>query len=216
MRLCEDILTAVGVSSPSLLGLLLEGTFSDVVNHLRQLLSLEDSPSAAAETRKRPADLPPVTQGKKERRSADDEEERCVVKVVRRGGEVMDIRTTDGTKRLQRAKHGGPNISSDVSLSLSWSSDTGRCVDASPVLLIRGEDEAKAEASVFIGSHSHRMQAVDLLSGTLLWEQVFRDRIESSAAVSRCGTLVVVGQHLRVSKLSPDALHTDCNEPLRS
>ncbi|XP_077440315.1 beta-alanine-activating enzyme [Vanacampus margaritifer] len=75
-------------------------------------------------------------------------------------------------------------------LSERWSSDTGRCVDASPVLLVR---EDGVGTSVFIGSHSHRMQALDLDSGRLLWERVLGGRIEASAAASLCGRYVVVG-----------------------
>ncbi|XP_014024498.1 beta-alanine-activating enzyme isoform X2 [Salmo salar] len=87
-------------------------------------------------------------------------------------------------------------VAGGLGLGVSWESDTGRCVDASPVLLIqRGADGASGgtRATVFIGSHSHRMQALDLTTGGLLWERVLGDRIESSSAVSRCGRLVVVG-----------------------
>lgn len=78
-----------------------------------------------------------------------------------------------------------------LSLRVRWSSDTGRCVDASPVLLV---ESISGAATVFIGSHSHRMQALDLGSGELRWERVLGERLESSAAISACGTLVVVGQ----------------------
>ncbi|XP_076134328.1 beta-alanine-activating enzyme isoform X1 [Alosa pseudoharengus] len=77
-----------------------------------------------------------------------------------------------------------------LSLRVRWSSDTGRCVDASPVLMV---ESVSGAATVFIGSHSHRMQALDLGSGELRWERVLGDRLESSAAVSACGTLIVVG-----------------------
>ncbi|XP_072538739.1 beta-alanine-activating enzyme [Salminus brasiliensis] len=77
-----------------------------------------------------------------------------------------------------------------LSLQVLWSSDTGRCVDASPVLLV-GPDRA----TVFIGSHSHRLQALDLTNGEVVWERVLGDRLESSAAVSKCGTLVAVGSY---------------------
>lgn len=85
-----------------------------------------------------------------------------------------------------------------LSLRVLWSSDTGRCVDASPVLLV---ESVSGVATVFIGSHSHRLQALDLGSGELRWERVLGDRLESSAAVSACGTLIAVGQclSLRVS-----------------
>ncbi|XP_060773478.1 beta-alanine-activating enzyme isoform X2 [Neoarius graeffei] len=78
--------------------------------------------------------------------------------------------------------------SQPLCLQVCWSSDTGRCVDASPVLLIGPE-----RATVFIGSHSHRLQALDLSNGEVVWERVLGDRLESSAAVSKCGTLVALG-----------------------
>ncbi|KAB1282527.1 Beta-alanine-activating enzyme [Camelus dromedarius] len=72
-----------------------------------------------------------------------------------------------------------------------WRSDTGKCVDASPLVVIPAVD--KSSATVYIGSHSHRMMAVDLYSGKVKWEQTLGDRIESSACVSNCGNFVVVG-----------------------
>ncbi|XP_042602054.1 beta-alanine-activating enzyme isoform X1 [Cyprinus carpio] len=75
-----------------------------------------------------------------------------------------------------------------LGLRVLWSSDTGRCVDASPVLLV-GPDRT----TVFIGSHSHRLQALDLTSGEVIWERILGDRLESSAAISKCGSLVAVG-----------------------
>uniref|UniRef100_A0AAV2KWD1 Uncharacterized protein n=1 Tax=Knipowitschia caucasica TaxID=637954 RepID=A0AAV2KWD1_KNICA len=62
--------------------------------------------------------------------------------------------------------------------------------------LLSGGDSLKAlkmRKTVFIGSHSHRMQALDLDSGNVIWERVLGDRIEASATVSQCGTLVIVG-----------------------
>ncbi|KAK6493094.1 beta-alanine-activating enzyme isoform X1 [Huso huso] len=76
-------------------------------------------------------------------------------------------------------------------LKMRWKSDTGKCVDASPLLLISGAGEASA--TVYIGSHSHRMQAIDLCSGMIKWERVLGDRIESSATVTKCGNFIVVG-----------------------
>ncbi|KAF4070939.1 hypothetical protein AMELA_G00279150 [Ameiurus melas] len=84
-----------------------------------------------------------------------------------------------------------PGITKDskpLGLQVCWSSDTGRCVDASPVLLVGPE-----RTTVFIGSHSHRLQALDLSNGEVVWERVLGDRLESSAAVSKCGTLVALG-----------------------
>lgn len=103
-----------------------------------------------------------------------------------------DVRPEDGQNRNSgsdvTSRAGVLKDSQALSLQVCWSSDTGRCVDASPVLLIRAE-----RATVFVGSHSHRMQALDLSSGEVVWERVLGDRLEASAAVSKCGTLVALG-----------------------
>lgn len=78
-----------------------------------------------------------------------------------------------------------------MELRVRWRSDTGKCVDASPLVVIPAVD--KSSATVYIGSHSHRMMAVDLYSGKVKWEQILGDRIESSACVSKCGNFIVVG-----------------------
>ncbi|KAF1386130.1 hypothetical protein PFLUV_G00114970 [Perca fluviatilis] len=207
--LCEDILAAVGGSSLELLKVLLDGTFSDVLRHVARVTlmpPLENS-QPSPESKKRDADAPPVAPAKRERTESTAAEraqgETWAVKVVRRAGEVMELQTgsPEANKTLQADALGEKSSSKDPSgdvlgLSLSWSSDTGRCVDASPVLLVqhrtdRSSDEGRR--TVFIGSHSHRIQALDLTDGRLLWEQVLGDRIEASAAVSHCGSLVVIG-----------------------
>ncbi|XP_055290700.1 beta-alanine-activating enzyme isoform X3 [Moschus berezovskii] len=78
-----------------------------------------------------------------------------------------------------------------MELRVRWRSDTGKCVDASPLVVIPAID--KSSATVYIGSHSHRMMAVDLYSGKVKWEQILGDRIESSACVSKCGNFIIVG-----------------------
>ncbi|XP_033070496.1 beta-alanine-activating enzyme isoform X3 [Trachypithecus francoisi] len=78
-----------------------------------------------------------------------------------------------------------------MELHVRWRSDTGKCVDASPLVVIPTFD--KSSTTVYIGSHSHRMKAVDFYSGKVQWEQLLGDRIESSACVSKCGNFIVVG-----------------------
>ncbi|XP_069780714.1 beta-alanine-activating enzyme isoform X2 [Narcine bancroftii] len=78
-----------------------------------------------------------------------------------------------------------------VSFKIRWKSDTAKCVDASPLLVISGNNGS--DVTVYIGSHSHRMQAIDALSGEIKWERILGDRIESSACLSRCGNFIVVG-----------------------
>lgn len=79
----------------------------------------------------------------------------------------------------------------EMELHVRWRSDTGKCVDASPLAVI--PTVGNSSATVYIGSHSHRMKAVDLYSGKVKWEQILGDRIESSACVSVCGNFIVVG-----------------------
>uniref|UniRef100_A0A8C2YLH2 Beta-alanine-activating enzyme n=2 Tax=Chinchilla lanigera TaxID=34839 RepID=A0A8C2YLH2_CHILA len=78
-----------------------------------------------------------------------------------------------------------------MELRVRWRSDTGKCVDASPLVVIPAGDNSSA--TVYVGSHSRRMKAVELRSGKVKWEQTLGDRIESSACVSVCGNFIVVG-----------------------
>jgi len=59
------------------------------------------------------------------------------------------------------------------------------------------------DSTVYIGSHSHLFAALSLRSGVALWQTVLGDRIESSAALSLCRSLLIVGeQSLALSTLS--------------
>ncbi|XP_064190072.1 beta-alanine-activating enzyme isoform X2 [Anguilla rostrata] len=78
---------------------------------------------------------------------------------------------------------------SALALRVQWQSDTGRCVDASPVLLVTESGGAVA----YVGSHSHRLQAITLRGGQLLWERVLGGRLEASAAITACGSLIAIG-----------------------
>ncbi|XP_048392515.2 beta-alanine-activating enzyme isoform X1 [Stegostoma tigrinum] len=78
-----------------------------------------------------------------------------------------------------------------VTFKVRWKSDTAKCVDASPLVVISGDNDS--DGTVYIGSHSHRIQAIDLLSGRIRWERILGDRIESSACISRCGNFIIVG-----------------------
>ncbi|KAG7263220.1 hypothetical protein CRUP_036226 [Coryphaenoides rupestris] len=147
------------------------------------------------------------------------------VKVLRRAGQVLDMNVSDpetvsgpspettvtniktdsaavraSEAGVSRGASSGPAEleSGTPELHVRWSSDTGRCVDASPLLVVavaqdRVDGGVAQRTTVFIGSHSHRMQALDLHSGELLWERVLGDRIESSAVVTRCGSQVASG-----------------------
>ncbi|XP_014845630.1 PREDICTED: acyl-CoA synthetase family member 4 isoform X3 [Poecilia mexicana] len=160
LRLCEDILAAMGVSSPRLLEVILDRSFSEVLRHVTQMLPLE--PDGSSSSKKRAAEAPSGVPAKKGPRSDRTQQETLGCKVVRRGGEVQgtNFRSVDaGEEEPLDGKDVG------VRLGTSWSSDTGR------------------------------IQALDLAGGNLLWERVLGDKIEASAAVSHCGSLVVVGSY---------------------
>ncbi|XP_030305537.1 beta-alanine-activating enzyme [Calypte anna] len=79
----------------------------------------------------------------------------------------------------------------ELALCIRWKSNTRKCVDASPLIVIPSKEEVSA--SVYVGSHSHAMQAIDLELGGIKWEKNLGDRIESSACISKCGNFIVVG-----------------------
>nr|XP_020499456.1 beta-alanine-activating enzyme [Labrus bergylta] len=180
LHLHEDILAAAGLTSPELLEVVLDGTFSDVLRHIERMTLTQPLENKTPAVKKRHAEAPSAVPAKREHTEQLQEEKRAF-RVLKRAGEVMEIRDSETHINSEAEKDGA------LTLSLSWSSDTGRCVDASPLLL------AENRMTVFIGSHSHRIQALDLTTGSLLWERVLGGRMEASAAVSRCGTLVVIG-----------------------
>ncbi|NXP45361.1 ACSF4 enzyme, partial [Heliornis fulica] len=79
----------------------------------------------------------------------------------------------------------------ELALRVRWKSNTRKCVDASPLVIVPLKEGVSA--SVYVGSHSHAVQAIDLDLGEIKWEKNLGDRIESSACVSKCGKFVVVG-----------------------
>ncbi|XP_073501541.1 beta-alanine-activating enzyme isoform X2 [Phyllobates terribilis] len=94
---------------------------------------------------------------------------------------------------LQGSKRTKPTPSSEQLMTLQerWASDTGKCVDASPLLVLSSDKDSAR--TVYIGSHSHRVQALHLDTGAIVWERILGDRIESSAAVSKCGNFILLG-----------------------
>uniref|UniRef100_A0A3Q3JDU7 AMP-dependent synthetase/ligase domain-containing protein n=1 Tax=Monopterus albus TaxID=43700 RepID=A0A3Q3JDU7_MONAL len=158
-------------NSSELLEMILDGTFSDILHHVAK-----------------------VTLSPQFENTEKSHKEKKVLKIIRRASEVIEMNIRDPEPKNCQAD--ALMESRALGINLSWSSDTGRCVDASPVLLVQEGTSLRSdvtETTVFIGSHSHRVQALDLDSGSLVWERVLGDRIEASAAVSHCGTLVVIG-----------------------
>lgn len=102
-----------------------------------------------------------------------------------------EVNKTDCCSVQQTCAECSHVTTADLALRMRWKSNTRRCVDASPLIVISSKDEESA--SVFVGSHSHAMQAIDLDTGEVKWEKKLGDRIESSACVSKCGNFIVVG-----------------------
>lgn len=113
-----------------------------------------------------------------------------------------------------------PTVSKSlVSCSIAWKVDTGKCVDASPLMVltkrVKSKEEDKLPPSsclameeiggpydsnlvgedvmIYVGSHSHLFLAVELSTGRVVWQKELGDRVESSACISSCGKFVVVG-----------------------
>ena len=81
---------------------------------------------------------------------------------------------------------------SEIGLKQLWKYDTGKCVDASPLIAF----DNFHKTTVYIGSHSHKFCAIDLTRGESKWEITLGDRIESSACLSRCQQFVIVGMFM--------------------
>uniref|UniRef100_T1IUS3 Carrier domain-containing protein n=1 Tax=Strigamia maritima TaxID=126957 RepID=T1IUS3_STRMM len=95
--------------------------------------------------------------------------------------------------KLIFSKRGGEetiDLPGDFALKLGWRFDLRKCVDAS-ALMVGSTDNSKVR--VFIGSHSNEFAAIDVETGEAVWVVRLGGRIESSACVSLCGTLVIVG-----------------------
>ncbi|XP_048832472.1 beta-alanine-activating enzyme isoform X2 [Brienomyrus brachyistius] len=177
--------------------------------------------SPSTEPAKRPSVESPSTEPDKKASCVSQERfagRHCRFVMLRRAGEVVEMGASPPLLSSQRETltsrkdlHLQTTERSDarapsLHLHMRWTSDTGRCVDASPVLLVTKNDQTSAcnnlrkdqplekdEVVVYIGSHSHRFQAVDFSTGHLRWERVLGGRIESSAVVSRCGRFIAVG-----------------------
>ena len=93
-----------------------------------------------------------------------------------------------------------------------WKVDTGKCVDASPLLI--QDDSRDPSETVYIGSHSGRFFAICFRTGRVLWESQLTDRIESSACLSVCGQYVIVGESVTLISCPIQVhctIHCTCN-----
>ncbi|GAB0092082.1 Beta-alanine-activating enzyme [Sergentomyia squamirostris] len=61
-------------------------------------------------------------------------------------------------------------------VKLKWRTNLGKCVDASPAV-----HTSEKSTSVTVGSHSHRLITIDMVTGNTLYEEILEDRIEGQA-----------------------------------
>lgn len=78
-----------------------------------------------------------------------------------------------------------------VSITCQWRTCLYKCIDASPLVVY---SQGRSEGEVYIGSHGHVFMCIRLSDGKVLWESRVGDRIESSAALSKCGKHIIVGE----------------------
>ena len=84
-----------------------------------------------------------------------------------------------------------------VTVTCQWRTCLYKCIDASPLVV---NSPGGRGGEVFIGSHGKVFMCIRLSDGEVLWERSVGDRIESSAAISACGTYVIVGEVFLLSQ----------------
>ncbi|XP_065851847.1 putative acyl-activating enzyme 19 isoform X2 [Euphorbia lathyris] len=106
---------------------------------------------------------------------------RCNKVMYEREYKLKDSYQLTSSSEVLREKEG-------VSMHELWKVHMDSCVDASPLVVSKGQD-----VYLFIGSHAHKFICVDAKSGSLLWEARLQGRIECSAAIVADFSQIVVG-----------------------
>ena len=78
----------------------------------------------------------------------------------------------------------------NLNLTFRYKFNTRKCVDATPLIVLQNSN--LSSALIFIGSHSAKFFCLDYF-GNLKWEFEAKDRIESSAIISKCQKYVIFG-----------------------
>ena len=92
---------------------------------------------------------------------------------------------------LRRSHHRSVSIeNADSNVTFRWKFNTGKCVDATPLIFL--QNSHLSSALIFIGSHSSKFFCLDYF-GNLKWQFEAKDRIESSAIISKCQRFVIFG-----------------------
>ncbi|KNC99536.1 uncharacterized protein SPPG_04926 [Spizellomyces punctatus DAOM BR117] len=171
---------------PILLTRILHNAASEVVAYVTQLLNSDEPLSSTVRKRSRPSSVGDSITSCRQRQCLDESEDRAGILIVRR--------TMEATTRSHEHHDRHRELQKKLKLRVQWKVNLEKCVDASPVLLIKAEDERQV-LMTYIGSHAGIFSAIDVLTGTLIWQAQIRGRIESSACVTRDGKVVVVGSY---------------------
>lgn len=90
-----------------------------------------------------------------------------------------------------------PPAAANASLTVTWKVFTGKCIDASPLVVLPPlpltPPDTPRDAVVIIGSHSGLVKCVSVSLGEEIWTSKLGGRVESSCALSACGNYVAVG-----------------------
>ena len=167
----EEIKKALNREIPSILDIVLHGTFEDIVKHLKML---NDPPTSYDNTNDNRIEdnkeyCPPSKKSKVDNHYAD-------VILTKLNNFVQDIPTIPVERRFPQ------------SVALSWNVNLSKCIDASPVIV-----SSNGTTRVLIGSHSKRFCCIDFVSGAVVWERELCGRIEASPSVDPTGSRVLVG-----------------------
>ncbi|KAF1743232.1 hypothetical protein MXB_1123 [Myxobolus squamalis] len=71
-----------------------------------------------------------------------------------------------------------------------WEINTGKCVDASPVIY-----HDKDCSHIYIGSHSGQFFSIDIQIGRIAWSTKIDSRFIATAVITTTGNFVVIGAH---------------------
>ena len=81
-------------------------------------------------------------------------------------------------------------ISNNFHIREKWKYDTGKCIDASPLVVF----DENHDGIVYVGSHSRQLFALRSMDGQEIWKTKVEDRIESSAAITKDGKFICFGE----------------------
>ncbi len=161
------------IQTIKLLDILLSQTFTDLVEYLQKQANLQRDETNESTS---------ITDAKRPRIT------KCEIDSI--GSEFTWISKHQSSRNEIDNQETLPSLNQQIapSIEVAWSYDTKKCVDATPLLVRRNNQNL-----ILIGSHSAEFFCIKDC-GELAWSFKTEDRIESSAIVSKCGNFVIFGK----------------------